>query len=100
MDIKLDKDKRIVIIIGETNIKFVEDILDEYNVNYKKRWRSKKIECSVLEYEPVASQYYNTEYVISVDNTVNRKQIFSFYLIKGLIEGLSKVQIEEDKKSD
>lgn len=97
MDIKLDKENQIVSIIGDRDIVFVEAILKEYNVKYKKQWRSKSIQSTVLEYEPIASQYYNTEYIIDIDDSVSRRQVFSFYLIKGLIEGLSRVQIEEDK---
>ena len=97
MDIKLDKENQIVSIIGDRDIVFVEAILKEYNVKYKKQWRSKSIKTTVLEYEPVANQYYNTEYIIDIDDTTNKRHIFSFYLIKGLIEGLSRVQIEEDK---
>lgn len=95
MDIKLDKDKRIVRIIGDSSIVFVEDIFNEYNVNYKKQWRSKNVNSTVLEHEPVVRQFYYTEYVISIDDSVSRRQVFSFYLIKGLIEGLSKTKIED-----
>ena len=97
MDIKLDKENQIVRIIGDRDIVFVEAILKEYNVKYKKQWRSKSIQTTVLEYEPIANQYYNTEYVIDIDDSVSRRHIFSFYLIKGLIEGLSRIQIEEDE---
>lgn len=66
MDIKLDKENQIVSIIGDRDIVFVEAILKEYNVKYKKQWRSKSIQTTVLEYEPIANQYYNTEYVIDI----------------------------------
>lgn len=100
MDIKLDKENQIVSIIGDRDIVFVEAILKEYNVKYKKQWRNKSIQTTVLEYEPIANQYYNTEYIIDIDDTVSKRHIFSFYLIKGLIEGLSRVQIKEEEDED
>lgn len=100
MDIKLDKENQIVSIVGDRDIVFVEAILKEYNVEYKKQWRGKFIQTRVFDYEPIGSQYYNTEYIIDINDSVSRRHIFSFYLIKGLIEGLSKVQIEENEDED
>lgn len=99
MDINYDKEKQRIVISGDEYIRFVEEILDEYRIDYTKGWISKATG-TIAKSEPIVDKYFNKCYVIDITEETNRLTTFAIYLIKGLIEGLSHIKIEEEKKDD
>ena len=74
---------------NEYEANFVEDILIENKIEYKKEWRSKYNSYILYDYEPFATEGFMPELTFAI---LNRNDEFICYLIKKRLNNIKQLE--------
>lgn len=74
---------------NECEANFVEDILIENKIEYKKEWRSKCNSYVLYDYEPFCTEGFMPELTFAI---LNRNDEFIYYLIKKRLNNIKQLE--------